>query len=53
MYYQNEIGQILVYLKANISNMFLAQYWKIGTSSRSFYAFNEMKILLNQSIFDS
>ena len=39
-----KLGQILVYLIANISNMFLTQYWRLETSSRSFYGFNEMTI---------
>ena len=31
-----KIGQILVYLITNISNMFLAQYWRLETSLDSF-----------------
>ena len=45
---QNEInmkfGQILMYLIANISSMFLAQCCRLETSSGLFYDFNEMAI---------
>ena len=39
-----KFGQILVYLIANISNMSLAQCWRLETSSRPFYDFNKMAI---------
>ena len=35
---------MLVYLKKNISNISLAQYWGLETSSRPLYDFNEMTI---------
>ena len=38
-YYQNEFDQMLVRCMINISNMFLAQCWKLETSSRPFYDF--------------
>ena len=37
-------GQILVYLIANISNKFLAQCWRLGTSSSPVYDFSELII---------
>ena len=37
----------------NISNMFLAQCWRLKTSSRSFYDFIEMTIQLNLTTFNS
>ena len=39
-----KFGQILLYLVTNISNMFLAKYWRPETSSGSFYDFDEMAI---------
>ena len=37
-------GQILVCFMTNISNMLLAQWWRLETSSRPFYDFVKMKI---------
>ena len=39
-----KFGQILIYRITNISNMLLAQCWRLETSSRPFYDFNEMPI---------
>ena len=39
-----KFGQILMYLIANISNMFLVQCWGLETNSRSIYDFNEIRI---------
>ena len=39
-----KLGQIRVYLLTNISNMFLAQCWRLEASSRPFYDFNETTI---------
>ena len=50
---KRRFGQILLYLRTNISNMFLAQCWRLETSSRSFYDFNEMTISWDLSIFSS
>ena len=41
---KNKFGQILVCCKTNISNMFLAQDWRLETSSRLFYDFIKMTI---------
>ena len=38
---------------ANISNMFLAQCWRLETSSRPFYDFIKMTISRDQAIFNS
>ena len=35
--------QTLVYLITNISNMFLSRCWRLETSSRPFYDFNEIR----------
>ena len=51
--YQKEFGQILVYLTANVSNMFLAQCWRLEISSRPFYDFNEMAVQRDLSIFSN
>ena len=51
--YQKEFGQILVYLTANVSNMFLAQCWRLEISSRHFYDFNEMTVQRDLSIFSN
>ena len=48
-----KFGEILVYLKTNMSKMFLAQCWRLGTSSRSCYNFNEITIWWSLSIFSS
>ena len=39
-----KFGQILVYCMTNISNIFLAQCWRLETSSRPFYDFIKMAI---------
>ena len=41
---KNKFGQILVRCKTNVSNMFLAQDWRLETSSRVFYDF--IKIII-------
>ena len=43
-YYQNEIWLSTSVFYNNISNMFLAQCWRLKTISRPFYDFNEMAI---------
>ena len=48
--YQNEFGQMLVYLTTNISNRYLAQCWRLETSSTPFYDFNEMTMQRDQSM---
>ena len=48
-----KFGEILVCLITNMFNMFLAQCWRLGTRSRSYYNFNEMAIWQNLSIFSS
>ena len=45
-YHQNEI-----YCMTNISNMFLAQCWRLKTSSRPFYDFIKMTIKQGLAIF--
>ena len=44
-YYQNKTDQILMYLIANISHLFLAERWRLEISSRLFYDFNEMTVI--------
>ena len=39
-----KLGQILVRCMANISNLFLAQCWRLENSSRPFYEFIKMAI---------
>ena len=39
-----KFGQILVYLIEHISNIVLDQCWRLETSSKPFYDFNEMTI---------
>ena len=39
-----KFGQILVCCMTNISNMFLAQCWRLETSPRPFYDFIKMTI---------
>ena len=51
--YMMKFAQILVYLIKSIYNMFLAQYWRLKTSSRPFQDFNKMTIKLDLSIFSS
>ena len=46
-------GQILVCFMANISNMILAQYWRLKTSSRFFYDFTKMTTQRDPAIFNS
>ena len=48
-----KVGQILVYLIANISNVFLAHSWRLETSSRPFQDFSEMTKKRDPSIFSS
>ena len=47
-----KLGQILVCCLTNISNMFLAQCWRLETSSRPFYDFIKMTIGRDLAIFD-
>ena len=49
---KRRFGQILLYLRTNISNMFLAQCWRLETSSRSFYDFIKMTIQQDLAIFN-
>ena len=48
-----KFGQILVCCMTNISNMFLAQCWRLETSPRPFYDFNKMTILGDLTVFNS
>ena len=48
-----KFDQILVYRITQISNMFLAHCWRLETSSRPFYDFNEMTLEKDLSIFSS
>ena len=48
-----KLDQILVCPMRNISNMFLAQCWRLETSFRSFYDFIKMAIDQNLAIFNS
>ena len=48
-----KFGQILVCCKTNISNMFLAQCWRLETSPRSFYDFIKMTIQQDLATFNS
>ena len=47
-----KFGQVLVFYITNISNMFLAECWKLGTSSRLFYDFIKMPIYQDLAIFN-
>ena len=47
-----KFGQILVCCMTNISNMFLAEYWRLETSSRLFYKFFKMTIEQDLAIFN-
>ena len=47
-----KFGQILVCWMTNISNMFLAECWRLGTSTKLFYDFIEMKIQQDMAIFN-
>ena len=49
---QVQFGQILVCCMTNISNMFLAECWRLETSSRPFYDFIEMAIQQALAIFN-
>ena len=44
--------QILVCCMTNISNMFLAEWWRLETSSRPFYDFIKMTIQHDLAIFN-
>ena len=48
-----KFGQILVCCMTNISNMILAQCWRLETSSRPFYDLIKIKILRGLVIFNS
>ena len=48
-----KFGQILMCCMTNISNMFLAQFWRLESSSRPFYDFIKMVILRDLAIFNS
>ena len=47
-----KFGEILVCCITNIFNMFLAECWKLETSSRSFYDFIKMTIQKELAIFN-
>ena len=46
-----KFDQILVQPLTNISNFFLAQFWKLETISRLFYDFDEIAIWYDLLIF--
>ena len=48
-----KFGQILVCCMTNISNMFLAQCWRLETSSRPFHNFIKTTIKQDPTIFHS
>ena len=48
-----KLGQILVCCMTNICNMFLAQYWRLETSSRPFHHFIKVTISRDLAIFNS
>ena len=48
-----KFGQIVVYCMRNISNLFLAQCWRLETNSRLFYFFIKMTIKQDLTIFNS
>ena len=48
-----KFGQILVCCMTNISNMFLAQCWRLETSSRPFYDFIKTAIYQDLPIFNN
>ena len=50
---KTKLGQTLMYCPTNISNLFLAQCWRLETSSRPFYDFIKMTIGQDLAIFDS
>ena len=47
-----KLGQILVCCMTDISNMFLAECWRLETSCRPFYDFIKMTILQDLAIFN-
>ena len=47
-----KFGQILVCCMKNISNMFLAECWRLETSSWLFYDFIKMTIQQDMAIFN-
>ena len=47
-----KFGQILLCCMINISSMFLAECWRLGTSSRFFYDFIKMAIQQDPPIFN-
>ena len=47
-----KLGQILVCCMTNISNMFLAECWRLETSCRPFYDFIKMTIQQDLAIFN-
>ena len=47
-----KFGQLLVCCMTNISDMFLAECWRLGTSSRLFYDFIKMTIQQDLAIFN-
>ena len=47
-----KFGQILVCCMTNISNMFLAECWRLETSFRPLYDFIEMTIQQDLAIFN-
>ena len=46
-------GQILMCYITNIYDMFLAQWWRLETSSRLFYDFIKTTILRDLALFNS
>ena len=48
-----KFGQILVYLIANISDIFFAHCWRLENSSTPFYDFNEMAIYQDLLVLSS
>ena len=52
-YYQMKFGQMLVLCMTNISNMFLAEGWRLETRSSSFFDFIKLTIKRDQVIYNS
>ena len=48
-----KLGEILVCYLTNISNMFLAQPWRLETSSKPLYGFIKTTIGRDLAIFNS
>ena len=48
-----KFGQMLVCCMRNISNLLLAQYWRLETNSSLFYSFIKMTIKQDLTIFNS